>query len=173
MATIASYASINRTTKSLIISNHPNARAVRYVVEWAHPGTLDIVRFRGTPQTNEATIKQTAELDKIGVDVWMEQEPGSSGVNDIDHYARQVLLGFTFRPEKTTGSKEIRANPVASAAEAGNIKLLRGTWNTDFLDEFEAFPEGPHDDIVDAVSGAISKLTQYEPLGGDTVERAW
>ncbi len=54
----------------------------------------------------------------------MEQEPGSSGVNDIDHYAGQVLVGFSFRPEKTTGKKEIRANPVSSAAEAGNIKLI-------------------------------------------------
>ena len=134
---------------------------------------LDIVRFRGTPQLNESTIKQTAILDGADVDIWMEQEPGSSGVDDIDHYARHVLLGFSFRGEKTTGSKEIRANPVASAAEAGNIKLLCGIWNTDFLDEFEAFPEGSHDDIVDAVSAAISKLTQYGPEGGDTVESPW
>lgn len=94
-------------------------------------------------------------------------------MDDIDHYERHVLLSFSFRGEKTTGSKEIRANPVPSTAEAGNINLLRASWNTDFLDEFEAFPEGTHDDIVDAVSGAISKLTQYGPVGGDTVESPW
>ena len=128
---------------------------------------INIVRFRGTPQLNEATIRQTAETDGLAVDVFMEQEPGSSGVNDIDNYARKVLLGFSFRQVKTTGSKEIRANPFSSAAEQGNIKLVEAPWNTQFLDEFEMFPDGAHDDIVDAVSGAYSCLAAYGPLGGD------
>ncbi|HKB39794.1 MAG TPA: hypothetical protein VKD72_25380 [Gemmataceae bacterium] len=38
------------------------------------------------------------------------------------------------------------------------VKLLRGAWNKDFLDEVEAFPFGPHDDVVDAASLALAKL---------------
>ena len=128
---------------------------------------LDMVRFRGTPQLNEATIRQVAEIDGGEVDVFMEQEPGSAGVNDVDNYARKVLLGFSFRGVKTTGSKELRANPLSSSAEQGNVRLVRGCWNRDFLDEFELFPNGAHDDIVDAASGAFSKLTETIPLGGD------
>ena len=60
---------------------------------------------------------------------------------------------------------------MSSAAEAGNVKLLCGSWNTDFLDEFEAFPQGPHDDIVDAVSKACSKLSEYGAVGGDSAEK--
>lgn len=118
----------------------------------------DIKRTRTTPRGVEALIKQTAELDGRAVEIWMEQEPGSSGVNTIDHYAREVLKGYAFRGNKTTGSKEIRANPVSAAAEAGNVKLVRGAWVSDFLDEIEAFPNGPHDDQVDAVSGAFEML---------------
>jgi len=132
---------------------------------------IDVVRFRGTPQLNESTIRQTAQLDGKEVNIYMEQEPGSSGVNDIDHYARKVLLGYTFRGIKTTGSKEIRSNPLSSAAELGNVKLVQAHWNRAFLDEFEVFPEGAHDDIVDATSGAYSKLTETIPLGGGGVDR--
>jgi len=68
-------------------------------------------------------------------------------------------VGYTFRGHKTTGSKEIRAQPVSSAAEAGNVKLVSGAWNSDFLDEVELFPHGRYDDQVDAVSGAFLMLS--------------
>jgi len=119
---------------------------------------LDITRTRTTPQGVESLIRQTAELDGRAVSIWMEQEPGSSGVNTIDHYARRVLKGFTFRGHRTTGSKEVRANPVSSAAQAGNIALVRAPWINAFLDEAVAFPGGAHDDQIDAVSGAFAQL---------------
>ena len=123
----------------------------------------DVKRFRRSPQQVEQIILQTAQLDGLAVDIYMEQEPGSSGVMEIDHYARNILKGFTFRGDKTTGSKEVRANPVSSAAEAGNIKLMDGTWVNNFLDELEAFPLGEHDDQVDALSGAFGKLQRPKP----------
>ena len=126
---------------------------------------LDVKRIRNTPKEVEALIKQTTELDGKAVDVYMEQEPGSAGVNNIDHYARQVLAGYSFRGVKTTGDKQTRANPVSSAAEQGNIKVLEAPWNTDLLDELELFPKGAHDDQVDALSGAFEQSsTSAKPL---------
>lgn len=119
---------------------------------------IDMKHFQGSPKLNEDTIKQTAKLDGVGTLIFMEQEPGSSGVDDIDHYAREVLVGYSFRGERSTGSKEARAGPVSSAAEAGNVKLVEGPWINDFLDEAENFPSGGHDDQVDAVSGAFQAL---------------
>jgi len=127
---------------------------------------LDIRRMRGAPPQVEALIKQTAELDGVSTRIYMEQEPGSSGVSQVDYYARQVLNGYSFWGVKTTGSKQERATPVSSAAEAGNIKLVRSklytqaemSWIGVLLDEFEAFPQGMHDDQVDAVSGAFQQL---------------
>jgi len=118
----------------------------------------DVRRLRGTPMQVEALVRQTAELDGHSVRVWMEQEPGSAGVNTIDHYTRRVLSGYTFRGNRATGSKSERAAPLASQAEAGNVRLVRGAWCGAFLDELEAFPLGAKDDQVDAASGAFEKL---------------
>jgi predicted phage terminase large subunit-like protein len=119
---------------------------------------MDVKRLRASPPQVEALIKQTAETDGVSTRIFMEQEPGSSGVSQIDYYARQVLKGFSFWGIKTTGPKEERAVPVSSASEAGNIRLVKGTWLNAFLDEFESFPQGAHDDQVDAVSGAFIQL---------------
>lgn len=120
---------------------------------------LDVRRAQLRPKGVEDLIKQTAQLDGRETRVVMEQEPGSSGVNTIDHYARRVLAGWDFHGEKTTGAKEIRANPLSAQAEARNVLLLNGPWVSEFLDEAEAFGTGGHDDQVDAGSGAFKALT--------------
>lgn len=117
-----------------------------------------VIRFRKTPRVVEQVIKQTADIDGIETEIWMEQEPGSSGVNTIDHYRRVVLPEYSFRPDKVTGNKLDRAAPFSSQAEAGNIYILKGAWNKDFLDEAEMFPDGKFKDQIDSVSGAYSKL---------------
>ena len=126
---------------------------------------IDIKRVRKSPLGVERLIRQTAELDTKVVDIFMEQEPGSSGVSEIDRYAREVLKGFVFTGIKTTGSKTLRASPLSSAAEHGNVKLVRGAWNDDFLSEAESFPGNAHDDQIDAASGAHEQLsTKQKPF---------
>lgn len=155
-ATVPKYGSDPDYTVGVLLGY---VRGVYYIV--------DVKRVREPPAQIEALIRQTAELDGLKVRVFMEQEPGSAGVEAISHYSRNVLQGFTFRGVKTTGSKSERAAPVSSAAEAGNIKILRCSWTGDFLDELEAFPVGAHDDQVDALSGAFSQFRS----GGN--EPAW
>ena len=124
---------------------------------------LDVRRLRGSPQVVEHLIRQTAEMDGRYIPIRIEEEPGASGKSMIDYYMRQVLMGWNFQGVRTTGDKVVRANPVSSQAEAGNVKILHGGWNGAFLDEMEAFPQGGHDDQVDAVSGAFEYLV---PRGG-------
>lgn len=126
----------------------------------------DMVRFRGSPFENEKIIAQTAAMDRAagrgsGIDtrIKMEQEPGSSGVDVIAHYQGRVLLGYPFEGLPSTGDKVLRAEPFAGAAQAGRVKLVAGPWIKAFLDEVEMFPDGPHDDQVDAASGAFSSLS--------------
>ncbi|MFA4974887.1 MAG: phage terminase large subunit [bacterium] len=123
---------------------------------------IDVRRTQENPAGVEALIRQTADLDGPDTSIRMEQEPGSSGKGIIDHYARYVLRGYAFKGVPSTGSKVERARPVSAAAEAGNVKIVRGSWNAAFLDEVSAFPTGKHDDIVDTLSGSFSDLT----LGG-------
>jgi len=123
---------------------------------------MDVQRMRETPGQVEALVGQMAEIDGIETPVRMEQEPGSSGINTIDHYARDVLKGFDFKGDRVTGDKTTRAGPLSSASEAGNVKLVKGTWNNAWLDEAMLFPEGEHDDQIDATSGALNQLTKSD-----------
>lgn len=121
---------------------------------------VDLVRERVSPGGVEKLVRRTAEADGKSVPIWMEQEPGSSGKFVIDNFRRKVLLGYTVKPDKPTGSKLTRAEPYQAYAEAGNIKLVRGEWNNIFLSEHEAFPDPKiHDDTVDVGSGAFKALT--------------
>jgi predicted phage terminase large subunit-like protein len=124
----------------------------------------DIVRLQARPKEVERTIRQTAMIDGIGVPIRMEQEPGSAGVNNIDHYRRSVLFGFDFDGTRSSGSKEDRAKVLSSSSEAGNVKIVAGRWNVDFLDEAALFPNGAHDDQVDAVAGAYNEIC-FGPRG--------
>lgn len=120
----------------------------------------DVKRFQKTPDGVEAEIKKTALEDGKNIDIWMEEEPGSSGKNTINYY-QKVLQGYSFRGQKETGSKILRANRVAATAGAGKIKLLKGIWNNDFLDEVDFFPDGRIKDQVDAFSGVWDKLQNF------------
>lgn len=120
----------------------------------------NIVRVQEDPGGVEQVVKQTASMDGRGVKIFMEQEPGSAGKNTINHYARDVLKGYAFEGDKVTGSKVIRANPLSAAAKNGNVKLVNGIWNEDFLDEAQLFPQGQYKDQIDASSGAHSKVSE-------------
>ena len=76
-------------------------------------------------------------------------------------YLTRQLSGFIVRTIRETGSKVVRAQPVASQAEIGNIKLTKGHWNKNFLTELDSFPEVKHDDQVDTLSGAFSILKDF------------
>ena len=120
----------------------------------------DIRRTRSTPKTVERFIAATAHEDGHSIPIRMEQEPGASGVALIDHYRRNILLGYDFRPDRKDRSKEIRANPASSQVEAGNVYLVASPWNKDFLDEVSIFPLGAHDDQCDAFTGAFTYLAK-------------
>ena len=122
---------------------------------------IDMQHARLTPKGNEDLIAAIAARDGTGTSIRMEEEPGSSGKDTIDHYARRVLVGYDFRGVRATGSKVERAAPFSAACEAGNIMIVRGPWDyNDFIDELCAFPRGLHDDRVDAASGAFSELAR-------------
>lgn len=119
---------------------------------------LDIVRGQWSPSQVDKIMDQTAAMDGWQVPVIVQQEPGSSGKIRVDAHRRR-MAGFDVRAKTATGSKVIRARPLAAAAEAGNVRLLRGPWNRPFLEESDAFPtDNIPDDQVDAVSFAILML---------------
>lgn len=120
---------------------------------------LDVVRGRWTPKELEDVIRQTGVQDGNNTIIYIEQEPGSSGIITRDHFARNVLRGLPFFGDRVQGTKVTRAKPFSSAAANNNVFVIRAFWNNDFVNECIVFPqEGFHDDQVDAASGAFSKL---------------
>ncbi len=124
---------------------------------------LDVRRIQGTPREVQSIMYNTAREDGPEVEIYMEQEPGASGKQIIDHIQTSLLSGYAFMGIRSTGSKIVRAAPFSSQVQATNVAILRKPWLGPFLDELEAFPHGDHDDQVDAASLAFMQLTQ----GGD------
>jgi predicted phage terminase large subunit-like protein len=121
---------------------------------------MDVRKVRAKSDKVETLISQTAQEDGKTVAIRMEQEPGSSGKALIDQYARYVVPGWDLQGIRSSGDKETRARPFSAAVANGNVRLVRGKWITDWLDEISSFPEAcTHDDQVDSAVGAFTFLT--------------
>lgn len=119
------------------------------ITKGGHWFVEDIIRFQGRPSEVESVIISTAHLDGRRIPVYMEQEPGSAGVNNIEHY-RRLLAGFYFEGWRANGDKETRAKTMSVQAAHQNFYCVAAQWNMAFLDEFSLFPVVEHDDQVDA-----------------------
>lgn len=118
---------------------------------------LDIVRGQWSAHKREKFIKQTAEIDGTGVEIWVEQEPGSGGKESAESTI-QNLAGYVIRADKVTGAKEVRAEAFSIQVEAGNVKLKRGAWNKPYIDEAQSWPVSKYKDQIDASAGGFNKL---------------
>jgi hypothetical protein len=85
--------------------------------------------------------------------------------------ARCALNGFDVRFAPATSDKETRAKPVSARCEAGNVRIVRGLWNDEFLRVLENCPAAKHDDEVDALSGAHSLLSSQTGAMAAIVEK--
>ncbi len=117
----------------------------------------DINYFRESPGTTEKLIKQSSKVDGRDVEVWWEEEKGSAG-KFTSQYLKSVFKGYDAHPDPVTGQKVERAKPWSAWAEHGRVKLLRGTWNRQFLTWASQFPNGKRD-TIDSTSGAFKVLT--------------
>lgn len=123
----------------------------------------NIIRRRGSPMEIERLVMATAAADGKAVAIRIPQDPGQAGKAQADTYIR-LLAGYNVRAERMTGDKATRAAPAAAQAEAGKIRIVRGSGIEDFLDELATFPSGKHDDQIDALSDAINYLTAHQMI---------
>jgi predicted phage terminase large subunit-like protein len=120
---------------------------------------VDLKSTRDTPGQVEQLIRNVAAHDGYAVRIMSQQDPGSAGVKEAEHFVR-MLGGYDVHTETYSKDKITRAKPVSAQCEAGNIRVLRAPWNDEFFAELENFPEGAHDDCVDVLSGAYNSLCQ-------------
>lgn len=117
----------------------------------------DLKSMQDTPGQVEHLVKNVASHDGHGVKIMSQQDPGSAGVSEAEHFIK-MLAGYNVDVMTTSKDKLTRAKPVSAQAEWGNVFVLRAPWNEALFTELENFPDGPHDDIVDVLSGAFNEL---------------
>nr|WP_027685071.1 phage terminase large subunit [Rhizobium leguminosarum] len=121
-----------------------------------------VERGRWKPGEVETTLKNTASQDGTDVLIRMPQDPGAAGKADAATKVK-LLAGYSVNVQTVTGEKATRAKPASAQSEAGNIKLMRGAWNKEFLDEVCSFPNAQFDDQVDAFADALNELALNVP----------
>ena len=127
---------------------------------------LDVLRGRFTPAQLETMIKTTAAFDGPDCRVVIPKEPGSQSSFFADYMVGQ-LAGYVVSTEREGGgNKEWRAEPFAVQCEHGFVRLAQAEWNQDYIDEMCAFPNGGHDDQVDATCAAFRGLVRAGNSGG-------
>lgn len=128
----------------------------------------DVIRGQWEAAERESVIRQAAQMDEQQygqVPVWVEQEPGSGGKESAEATIRN-LAGFVVEADRVTGDKALRAEPLASQAQAGNVKILQAGWTPAYLEELADFPRGRYKDQVDATSGAFNHLAMENTVVG-------
>lgn len=141
--------------------SNPDPDYTRGIKLYEYPdGTFvvaDMRSARATPGQIEKLIRDTAAFDGRACMVMSQQDPGSAGVCEAEHFTK-ALQGYDVHTMTTSKDKVTRAKPVSAQCEVGNVKVLRAPWNNEFFTELENFPDGNHDDQVDVLSGAFNAL---------------
>jgi predicted phage terminase large subunit-like protein len=169
-----------KVDRLVMVNSLPNPREVMHTIRaWDKAGTAgggdytvgvkmskllgnrwiveDVVRGRWASQERERIIRAVAEADGVNVDVWLEQEPGSSGKDSAEGTIRN-LAGFRAFAEHASGDKAFRADPFSVQVNNGAVMLLNGLWNREYIEELRFFPFSTHKDCTDSSSLAFKQL---------------
>jgi predicted phage terminase large subunit-like protein len=137
-----------------------------------HYLVMDVVRGQWEAGKREIAIKNTAERDGLDVVIYVEQEPGSGGKESAQATVRG-LAGYEVYAETVSGAKEVRAEPLASQMEIGNVLLLKGHWNEEFIEELRLFPNGSAKDQVDSAAGSFNKIAELLAEEEEDGDETW
>lgn len=121
---------------------------------------LDVLRKRlDYPQLREATIKLNNKYRGRGLRSFYleDRASGQSLIQDLRHNA-----GVNIIPHKPgTSEKVARAHNITPMIESGRVHLPNhAKWLDAFIDECVTFPDGKHDDQVDALVIGLDALSK-------------
>ena len=117
-------------------------------------------RWNAPDQVRQIKRVMNWERGKNVIHVVEENMHGTAILQELQ--GDRSVLGIPLRGVRITranGNKVFRANGWIPVAERGDMYLVApeesDTWIRDFKDECIRFPFGEHDDLIDAVSGAL------------------
>lgn len=121
----------------------------------------NVINVRQTAAEVRKTIKMTAITDKAWfgnrVRIRLPQDPGQAGKAQAQSYIK-YLAGYDVKAVPESGSKEVRAEPMAAQWQAGNFDVYLDDWNEMYFNQMESFPSSKYKDMVDASSSAFAEL---------------
>lgn len=115
---------------------------------------LDMVRARmDFPTTIKAILNMTMKWPQAYMKVIEDKANGSAIIQVLSKKIEGIM------PVTPRESKLARVQSILPQIECGNVYLPSGAaWLEEFIDECCKFPNGKHDDMVDAMSQALSKM---------------
>lgn len=128
----------------------------KFIILDAYGGCLNASNVR-------KLVYNTGMQDRINYkcnNIRLPQDPGQAGKEQAQSYVK-FLAGFNVQIAPVSGNKVKRAEPLAAQWQQGNVYLLKGEWNRRFLNELQGFPDGRHDDFVDAASDAFNTVCKF------------
>lgn len=127
----------------------------------------DVRRAQEGPDGRDALLRNTAAEDGRDVRISLPQDPGQAGKTQV-LYLTRMLAGYPINASPESGDKVTRAEPLAAQINMGNVLMVKAHWNEALKNEMRLFPNGAHDDQVDALSRAFMEL-----MGGSTGMLDW
>ena len=109
-----------------------------------------------TPEQLLVWFGQLAEADPRGIGARDPARPWQAGKFQVAAF-QAAFPKLAVRERIPSGDKTTRFSPGLLRHSTGAVRVLRGPWNKAFHEELEGFPEGKHDDLVDATSDAYAE----------------
>jgi len=136
---------------------------------WGRKGAdkylLDQVRDRmDFPTTIQAVRSLSRKWPQAHAKLVEDKANGPAVIATLEHEIHGLI------PIDPQGGKEARASAVSPQIEAGNVYLPDPSiapWIHDFIEECAAFPNGAHDDQVDAMTQALIRLSDIDTARAD------
>lgn len=156
--------------------NNPKPDWTRGVKMLKYPNGLYVVAdmrsCQDEPGEVNKLIKIVATQDGVGCRIKEQRDPGQAGKEEGANFIK-MLGAYNVSIQPFSKNKLLRAGPLRAQVHERNVKLLKGDWNNDFLNELHAWSgeDGEADDIVDATSGAYNELAGVPTMDKAAVER--
>lgn len=122
-------------------------RGIDYYLRYSMNKHMDFPATLQTLRTLRGLFRDTTY-------VLIEDKANGSAIIQTLQHEFVGVIGITPK-----GGKVARVNAISPAIESGHVFLPMGElWTEEFIDQFTAFPNGQHDDMVDACSQCIGFL---------------
>jgi predicted phage terminase large subunit-like protein len=121
---------------------------------------LDVDRIREEAGAVVLWMQAIAKADGHGCQIDYPQDPAQAGKWQKGFLAGK-LGGYQLFSSTESGSKQDRAQPLASQCALGNVYLVRAAWNDAFVAEAVNFPRGDYKDQIDAAARAYARALRH------------